>query len=284
MNITVKYTIYSARVIFILVAIGFSTVSVLSQKSDNNKKVISFYGRGESDMGHKSFIREANRWFSLLAKKYKFTYDSTNDWKNLNDEFLSKYSVVIFLDSRPDSIPQRKALERYMESGGSFMGFHFSAFTLTPSEFPQNWDWYHNKFIGAGEYKGNTWKPTTAVLSVEDNKHPSTRNLPATFTSSPNEWYSWQNDLRLNGDIKILLSIDTSSYPLGTGPKLNEIWHSGYYPVVWTNTKYKMLYLNMGHNDIDYEGKSNKELSQTFGNPIQDRLVTDGLLWLLKMN
>ncbi len=36
----------------------------------------------------------------------------------------------------------------------------------------------------------------------------------------------------------------------------------------------------MGHNDIDYEHNTNKELSRTFGNKIQDRLILDGLLWL----
>ena len=39
------------------------------------------------------------------------------------------------------------------------------------------------------------------------------------LSSSPNEWYRWSNDLRKNPDIKILLSIDSSSFPLGTGPK-----------------------------------------------------------------
>ena len=41
-----------------------------------------------------------------------------------------------------------------------------------------------------------------------------------------------------------------------------------------------MLYVNMGHNDIDYEGGSNKELSFTFNNEIQERLIIEGLLWL----
>ena len=67
---------------------------------------------------------------------------------------------------------------------------------------------------------------------------------------------------------------------LGTGPKLHEIWHSGYYPVAWTNKKYRMIYFNMGHNDIDYENKTNKELSFTFGNEIEDRLIVNALLWL----
>jgi hypothetical protein len=39
----------------------------------------------------------------------------------------------------------------------------------------------------------------------------------------------------------------------------------------------------MGHNDIDYEHKydtTNKTLSYTLNNPIQDQLIIDGLLWL----
>jgi hypothetical protein len=67
---------------------------------------------------------------------------------------------------------------------------------------------------------------------------------------------------------------------LGNGPKQSEIWHSGYYPVVWTNKNYKMLYVNMGHNDIDYDNKTNKELSFQFGNDIQDKMIVDALMWL----
>ena len=119
-----------------------------------------------------------------------------------------------------------------------------------------------------------------AILRVEDRKHPATRDLPETFKSSACEWYRWSNDLRLNPNIETLLSIDSSSFPLGTGPKLYEIWHSGYYPVVWTNKKFKMIYMNMGHNDMDYEHKTNKQLSSTFGNKIQDKFIIDALLWL----
>ncbi len=64
--------------------------------------------------------------------------------------------------------------------------------------------------------------------------------------------------------------------------KKHEIWHSGYYPVAWTNTKYKMLYMNMGHNDIDYENKTNKELSLTFDNKIQSGFLLHALLTLGK--
>jgi hypothetical protein len=255
--------------------------TVLAQDRTSKFSVIAFHD-GESDQAHASFVREADKWFSAMASRYKFIYESTNDWNKLNTDFLSKYSVVVFLDSRPESASQRDAFRQYMEKGGSWMGFHFAAFALTPSAFPQNWDWYHNQFLGSGQYKSNTWRPTSAVLRVEYRKHPATRHLPKTFISSPNEWYRWEKDLRTNPDIKILLSIDSTSFPLGTGPKRYEIWYSGYYPVVWTNKNYKMLYINMGHNDIDYENKTNKELSYTFDNKIQNKLIIHSLLWLGK--
>jgi hypothetical protein len=246
-------------------------------------KVIAFF-TGKNDKAHISFVKEANRNFPELAKKNHFTYDTTSNWNNLNAAFLSAYQVVIFLDTRPETMEQREAFKHYMEHGGAWMGFHFSAFALTPSAYPQNWDWYHNDFLGSGQYKSNTWRPTSAVLKAENKNHPALKGMPATFKASPNEWYRWENDLTQNKNIQILLSIDPSSFPLGTGPKQHEIWKSGYYPVVWTNRKYKMIYLNMGHNDIDYENKTDKELSFTFDNEIQNKFLINALLWLGKTN
>lgn len=189
-------------------------------------KVIAFY-TAKNDPAHISFVHEANRWFEFMGPKKHFRYKATNNWNDLNSDTLKNYQVVIFLDVRPDSAWQRNAFQQYMENGGSFMGFHFSAFALTPSSYPQNWDWYHNTFLGSGEYLSNTWRPTSAILKVETHSHPATR-----------------------------------------------------YPVVWTNTLYRMIYINMGHNDIDYEHHTNKEQSLTFANKYQNRLVMDALIWL----
>jgi hypothetical protein len=244
-------------------------------------RVLAFY-TGARDQAHISFVREANRWFPELARSHDFSYESTTDWTRLNAESLSQFQVVIFLDTRPEQPSQREAFQHYMERGGGWLGFHFSAFALTPSDYPQNWDWYHQEFLGAGSYVSNTWRPTSAVLRVEPGAadHPVVKGLPATFKSAPNEWYRWEYDLRTRPDIKILLSIDPSSFPLGTGPKPHEIWHQGYYPVVWTNTRYRMVYMNMGHNDIDYEHNTNADLSFTFAEPAQNQLITQAVLWL----
>lgn len=262
------------RLLLCLIAFLFCAFS-----SAQKFNVVGFYTK-RNDQAHISFVTEANKWLYKMGKENSFNYDSTNNWDNLNEKFLKKYQVVIFLDVRPDSAEQRKAFQEYVEKGGAWLGFHFAAFALDRSLYPQNWDWYHNEFIGAGQYVSNTWRPVPAILRTENVGHPVLKNIPSTFKSSASEWYRWEKDLRINPNIKILLSVDSTSFPLGTGPKAHEIWHSGYYPIGWTNTKYRMVYFNFGHNDIDYENKTNRTLSYTFGNPIQDQLILNALLWL----
>ncbi len=265
-----------AIIVFILC---LSVTAINAQTGKPKFKVIGFF-TAKNDQAHISFVHEANKWFPKMAEKYGFSYDSTNDWNNMNDAFLANYQVVLFLDTRPDVPAQREAFKKYMDNGGGWLGFHFSAFALTPSDFNQDWNWYHEEFLGSGQYGSNTWRPTSAILRVEDKKHPVLKGLPETFKVQPNEWYRWEHDLRTNPNIKILLSIDSTSFPLGTGPKQNEIWHSGYYPVVWTNTHYKMVYFNMGHNDIDYEHHTNKDLSLSLGvNAEEDKLILNALMW-----
>ncbi|MDC0707035.1 ThuA domain-containing protein [Stigmatella sp. ncwal1] len=234
-------------------------------------KVLAFYN-GTWDAAHIDFVKEANRWFPQLAAQNGFSYTSTNDWNQLNASNLAQYQVVLFLDDLPQTSAQRAAFQQYMQGGGGWMGFHVSAFTTSPD----SWSWYHHQFLGTGAFKSNTWGPTTAVLKVENRTHPSTLNLPATFTSAVSEWYGWSNNLRNNADIQVLASVDPVSFPLGTDP--NQSWYSGDYPILWTNKKYKMLYANFGHNAMNYS--NNTPLSSTFASEIQNRFILDGLKWL----
>lgn len=247
------------------------TAAFHSQAQTPRFKVIAFYN-GTWDAAHISFVQEANRWFPTIAAQYNFSYEATNNWNNLNANFLSQYQVVLFLDDLPAGAAQRAAFQQYMQNGGAWMGFHVCAFTTSAS----GWSWYHNTFLGSGNFRNNTWGPTSATLKVEDRTHASTLRLPATFTSAVSEWYSWTNDLRNNSNIRILASVDPVSFPLGTDP--NQSWTSGYYPIMWTNNNFKMLYANFGHNDMNYSNNTPK--SSTFGSEIQNRFIIDGLLWL----
>jgi hypothetical protein len=242
-------------------------------------RVLAFYAAAQ-DPAHISFVREANRWFPDAGRAHGFTYDATSDWTRLREDVLREADVVVFLDARPERQDQRAAFQAYIENGGAWLGFHFAAFALTPSDYAQDWDWYHERFLGSGSYVSNTWRPTSAVLRVDAPDHAATRGLPRTFRTAPNEWYRWQRDLRANPDIRVLLSIDPSSFPLGTGPKPHEIWRSGDYPVAWTNARYRMAYVNWGHNDIDYDRPGTRELSSTFSEPTQNEFVLGVLRWL----
>nr|WSY57212.1 ThuA domain-containing protein [Streptomyces sp. NBC_00886] len=234
-------------------------------------KILALYS-GTYDAAHIDFDKEANVWFPQQAAANGFTYTASTNWDLLANGGVNTYQVVLFLDDLPQTSAQRTGFEAYMRGGGAFMGFHVSAFTTNAA----SWSWYHNTFLGSGNFVSNTWGPTAVTLKVEDHTIPPTASLPATFTSSVSEWYSWSNDLRQNPDIKILASIDPSSFPVGTDP--NQSWYSGYYPILWTNTKYKMLYANFGHNAMNYT--TNTRLSSTFASATQNQFLLDGLKWL----
>lgn len=266
------------RAVLALVFLVFIGLGLSAQTSF---KVLSFY-RAQQDAAHISFVADAHAWFEEMSLRYNFVYDSSDHWDMLQPAVLNRYNVIIFLDARPESPEQRAAFSDYMRGGGAWMGFHFAAFALTPSQFPQDWDWYQEEFLGCGQYVSNTWAPTSAILSIEDRRHPVTRGLGKIMVSAPNEWYRWEHDLRLNPDITILASIHPRSFPLGTGPKAYEIWHSGYYPVVWSHKKYRMIYFNMGHNHMDYNRGTNLPLSHSFSSKKQNKLILQALLWLGK--
>src|SRR6201996_1344441 len=134
---------FTSKSLFRLLVCLFLCIAISDSIAQTNKKhfnVIAFY-TGRNDQAHISFMHEAHKWFSEMGKKYNFTYDSTKDWSNMNAKFLAKYQAVVFLDTRVEDPTQRKAFEEYMRNGGGWLGFHFAAFALTPSDFNADWDW-----------------------------------------------------------------------------------------------------------------------------------------------
>lgn len=64
--------------------------------------------------------------------------------------------------------------------------------------------------------------------------------------------------------MKVLLTLSPANYPLG----MKDVIRGGDLPVMWTNTRYRMLYMNMGHGD------------RIFTSNVQNRLIEDALLWV----
>lgn len=137
-------------------------------------KVIAFYN-GTWDAAHVDFVKEANQWFPQAGADNGFTYRATTDWNLLANGGVDEYQVVLFLDDAPQTAAQRSGFERYVRGGGGWMGFHVSAFTTNAG----SWPWYYNSFLGSGDFRSNTWGPTTAVLRTEDRSHPRPPVCPA---------------------------------------------------------------------------------------------------------
>jgi type 1 glutamine amidotransferase len=211
----------------------------------------------ESD--HVEFAQQAIRFFTTAAQKDHFEFYATTHWDDMNARNLSAYQVVLWLNDSPHTQARRESFQQYMTGRGAWLGFHVTAY----NDQSTHWPWFVN-FLGGAVFYSNNWPPLHAKLLVDDRAHPVTKHLPATFTAPANEWYIWKPDPRMNKDVKILLTLDPANYPLG----FKDTLIGGDLPVVWTNTKYRMLYLNMGHGD------------KIFSSNTQNRLIEDGLLWL----
>jgi YVTN family beta-propeller protein len=221
-------------------------------------KVLAFYST-KTEPDHVLFAEGALKFFSGLSARNNFTFDSTSNWDDMNDFNLAKYQVVVWLNDEPSNAAQRRAFQQYIENGGAWLGFHVAAYNDKDS----NWPWFV-EFLGGGVFHINSWPPLPAKLTVDDRSHPVTTHLPASFLSPDNEWYIWKPSPRLNKNVRVLVTLDPSNFPIG----FKDVLTSGDLPVVWTNTKYKMLYMNMGHGD------------KIFASPVQNRLIEDATQWL----
>ena len=220
--------------------------------------VLAFYST-DVEKDHVMFAEQAMQFYSKLAKQDGFDFATTSNWDDLNATRLKDVQIVLWLDDFPHTPAQRAAFEQYMTHGGGWLGFHIAAY----NDEGTHWPWFVD-FLGGAVFYGNNWPPLPAVLDVDDKANPVTRHLPAQFTSPINEWYVWKPSPRLNKDVKVLLTLDKSNYPLG----LKDTLKGGDLPVMWTNTKYKMVYMNMGHGD------------KIFTDHLQNQLFEDALLWL----
>lgn len=209
---------------------------------------------------HVDFARQALTFLDTFAKANNVTVTPSTNWNDLNPTTLANVQLVLWLDDFPHTPVQRAAFETYMEHGGAWLGFHIAAYNDSGTD----WPWFL-RFLGGGVFETNSWPPLPATLIVDASTHPVTRGLPHQFTAPANEWYIWQPSPRANPDVDVLLTLSPANYPLG----FKDVLTAGDLPVVWTNKRYKMLYMNMGHGD------------KIFTSPTQNQLIENSLRWLL---
>lgn len=242
----------------ILIIVGSFVIQCvcIAQRPDFN--VLAFYST-KVEQDHQDFSKDIRVFYSRLADERNFTFDVTKDWTNLNDTLLRNYQVVMWINDFPHAERQRRSFEKYMENGGGWIGFHVAGY----NDKTTSWPWFVD-FLGGAIFYTNNWPPQPARLIVEDTAHAVTKGIPQALASPTNEWYQWKPSPRASKSVKVLLTLDPMNYPLG----IKDIITGGDTPVVWTNTRYRMIYLNMGHGDA------------VMSDALQNKMIANALLWI----
>lgn len=218
-------------------------------------KALIYYTQ-HAEEAHVQFAEQATTFFKKLNYGDGFVLDITTDFSKYPYEKLKEYNVIIMLNTSPNTKAERDAFEQYMENGGGWVGFHAAAY----NDKSTHWPWFV-KFLGGGVFYCNNWPPQPVLVEVDNEEHPVTKNLPASFVAPASEWYQWTPSPRQNKDVEVLLSLSPKNYPLG----IKDVVNFGDFPIVWSNKNYRMIYLNMGHGDEEFiDGTQNLLLVNAF--------------------
>jgi len=152
---------------------------------------------------------------------------------------LARYDAVVFLLTTGTILDdnQKAAFERYIRSGGGYVGVH------SASDTEYDWSWYGG-LVGAyfDRIHGHS-KIVKATIHVTDRTHPSTMMLPAIWVRT-DEWYNFATNPR--GKVNVLMTLDEKSYKGGT--------MGADHPIAWYH-EYdggRAWYTALGHTSESY--------------------------------
>ena len=222
-------------------------------------KALAYYS-ADAEPAHVEFAEQAIDYLWHLSWGEGFILDRATSLEGMTADSLSQYSVVVDINALPSSAAERKLFEDYMENGGGWVGFHAAGY----NDESTAWPWF-NTVLGTGRFFCNTWPPQPALMTVDIAGHDVTRNLPAEFVAPECEWYQWRPSAADNPDVDVLCSLSPKNLPLG----IKDVVTGGEFPVVWTNRRYRMIYLNIGHGDRE------------FTDPTQNLLFVNALRWVV---
>ncbi|MEN7549484.1 ThuA domain-containing protein [Rapidithrix thailandica] len=215
------------------IAFAMSFAALLSCSSKQEKKVL-VYSRTEG-FRHGS-IEAGQQAIEKLGKDNGFQVILTEDPNYFTEDSLKDISTVIFLNTTGDVLNyyQQADFERYIQSGGGYVGLH----AATDTEY--EWPWY-NRLVGA--YFDGHPKIQEAKLKVLDKNHPSTSMLPDEWIRK-DEWYNFKD---LNPEVKVLITIDETSYEGGK--------NGDPHPMAWYHAfdGGRAFYTEFGHTDESFE-------------------------------
>lgn len=171
-----------------------------------------------------------------LGAEHGFAVDSTEDAARFSDAVLARYKVVLFLSTTGNILDagEKAAFERYIRSGGGFVGIH------SASDTEYEWPWY-GRLVG-------TWFAShpqiqRATVHIVNPEHPSMRGLPALWERT-DEWYNFRSNPR--GAVQVLATLDEATYSGGA--------MGADHPIVWCQEMDggRSWYTAMGHTKESY--------------------------------
>lgn len=184
---------------------------------------------------HHSSIKVGVAAIQKLGSENKFEVDTTIDARQFNTKNLKKYAAVIFLNTTGDVLndEQQIAFEQYIKAGGGYVGVH----AATDTEY--GWPWYGKL---AGAYFTDHPRQQMATLNVINRNTIATKHLPEVWKRK-DEWYNFKD---ISTTIKVLITIDESSYEGGKNKPVH--------PMAWYHDfdGGRSFYTELGHVEESY--------------------------------
>ncbi|MHA6247526.1 ThuA domain-containing protein [Pontibacter sp. CAU 1760] len=223
----------SFKSVFSLYLLSVLTLFSCSDKRSGDPKVLVF---SKTAGYHHNSIAAGNAALLKMGQENGFVVDTTTNASVFNEDSLAQYAAVVFLNTTGDVLDnyQEADFERYIQSGGGFVGIH----SATDTEY--GWGWY-GRLVGA--YFDSHPEQQEAVLHVVDGDNPATEHLPKDWKRY-DEWYNFKN---INPENKVLIKLDESSYQGGkNGDNHPMAWYKEY-------DGGRTFYTGLGHTDESYQ-------------------------------
>lgn len=147
-----------------------------------------------------------------------FSVQATEDPAAFSDQNLANHKAVVFLSTTGDVLApaQQAAFERFIRTGGGFVGVHAAADT--------EYDWpFYGSLVGA--YFSSHPDIQTAAVRVEAQGHPTMASLPPTW-SRRDEWYNFARNPR--DRVTVLATLDERTYSGGA--------MGSDHPIIWAHS------------------------------------------------
>lgn len=222
------------KILPILLLIFALVLASCSNERDGEPKILVF----SKTMGFKhASIPKGIAAIQKLGSENGFAVDTTKNADLFNDENLKQYSAVVFLSTTMNVLDhtQEAAFERYIQSGGGFVGIHAAA------DCEYDWGWY-NKLVGA-QFLSHPAGTPEADFIIKDNSFIATQHFTDSVWHRSDEIYNYKN---INPDVNVIMTVDESTYEGGENGE--------YHPFSWYHEfdGGRAFYTGAGHTDESF--------------------------------